>query len=200
MTEAQTLAVLLPKISKEVGAVKKDDYNQGQRFAFRGVDAVVNACHKAMHDNSVSVTPVVQEIDYVPVAIGRNATPATSVRVIVKFVFRGPAGDEVEVVVPAEGNDAADKGTAKAMSVALRICLLQVFMLPTDDVDPDATSDEQMPIHTALSRQIIELAQSKELAPARLKEEFEAHGGSGKLSACEDVSVLQATLDAIRAA
>ncbi|OZD23858.1 hypothetical protein CH253_08355 [Rhodococcus sp. 06-156-3C] len=200
MTEAQPLSVLLPKISAEVGAVKKDDYNQGQKFNFRGIDAVVNACHKAMHTNGVTVVPRLLSVEYVPVTIGRNATPATSVRVIAGYVFHGPAGDTVEALVPAEGNDSADKGTAKAMSVALRTALLQTFMLPTDDVDPDATYEEQVPIHVGLQRQIIAVAQQKGLQPADMAAEFKAHGGTGKLTECDDVFILKDTLEALEGA
>jgi hypothetical protein len=36
--------------------------------------------------------------------------------------------------------DSGDKATAKAMSVAFRTALLQVFFLPTDEKDPDEDS------------------------------------------------------------
>jgi len=39
--------------------------------------------------------------------------------------------------------DSGDKATAKAMSVAFRTALLQSLSLPTDEVDPDATSYER---------------------------------------------------------
>jgi hypothetical protein len=41
--------------------------------------------------------------------------------------------------------DSGDKGTPKAMSVALRVALIQVLMLPTKDLhpDPDSQSPER---------------------------------------------------------
>jgi hypothetical protein len=39
--------------------------------------------------------------------------------------------------------DSGDKGTAKAMSVAYRILLLQSLIIPTDDRDPDQDSYER---------------------------------------------------------
>jgi len=55
----------------------------------------------------------------------------------------GPGGDRLEATVAGEAMDAGDKATAKAMSVAFRIVLLQALALPTDDTDPDATSYER---------------------------------------------------------
>ena len=46
-------------------------------------------------------------------------------------------------MVPGESMDAGDKGTPKAMSVALRIALLQALCIPTDEPDPDTHSYER---------------------------------------------------------
>jgi hypothetical protein len=45
--------------------------------------------------------------------------------------------------VPGEAFDSGDKATAKAMSVAFRIALLQGLSLPTDETDPDAQTYER---------------------------------------------------------
>ena len=49
-------------------------------------------------------------------------------------------GSQVHAVTPGESLDTSDKGTAKAMSVAYRIALLQIFALPTQEptTDPDS--------------------------------------------------------------
>ncbi|KAA0021826.1 ERF family protein [Antrihabitans cavernicola] len=190
----------LNRVSKAVGAVRKDDFNQGQKFNFRGIDAVVNAVHAALNEHGVVVIPRVLTVDYLPVTIGRNATPATSVRLLVEYQFIGPAGDSVTAVVAAEGNDSADKGTAKAMSVALRTALLQALMLPTDEPDPDASYDEQVPEFVGLRNQLVELCQVKGLTPAEGTEQFKAVGGVGKISECTDVAVLRGAIDMIKGA
>jgi hypothetical protein len=51
-------------------------------------------------------------------------------------------GGTITATVASEAFDSGDKATAKAMSVALRTFLLQAFMLPTDDKDPDADTYE----------------------------------------------------------
>jgi hypothetical protein len=60
-----------------------------------------------------------------------------------KYTFYGPQGDSVTAAVAAEAMDSGDKAVAKAMSVAMRIALLQTLNLPTDEPDPDATSYER---------------------------------------------------------
>jgi hypothetical protein len=69
-----------------------------------------------------------------------KGTSMMCARVVVTYVFTGPAGDSLIACVPGEAMDAGDKSTAKAMSVAFRTALLQSLALPTDDVDPDAES------------------------------------------------------------
>jgi hypothetical protein len=71
------------------------------------------------------------------------------VKVMVRYTFHAPDGSSLETIVPAESFDSGDKATAKAMSVAFRTCLLQTLCLPTDDVDPDATSYERAPSKAA---------------------------------------------------
>jgi hypothetical protein len=136
----------LSAIMAEVGAVRKGDYNQGQRFNFRGIDAVVNAVSPALRRHGVVVTPDVQSFDYGTVEIGKNRTPMGHVRVIVKYTFTAGDGSSLTATVPGEAMDSGDKATAKAMSVAFRTALLQALALPTDEPDPDSQSYERAPV------------------------------------------------------
>jgi hypothetical protein len=70
---------------------------------------------------------------------GERPTPTREVTVRVRYRFLAPDGSHVDVVVPGESLDKSDKGVAKAMSVAYRIALIQLFCLPTDEPDPDAS-------------------------------------------------------------
>src|SRR3546814_4863143 len=69
--------------------------------------------------------------------------PTREVTVSATYRFYGPAGDYIEAAIPGESLDSGDKGTAKAMSVAYRIVLLQSLCIPTDDRDPDQASYER---------------------------------------------------------
>jgi hypothetical protein len=54
-------------------------------------------------------------------------------------------GSSVTTVITGEAMDSGDKATNKAMSVALKYALLQMFLIPTDDMrDPDATTHPEV--------------------------------------------------------
>lgn len=129
-------------VMAEVGAVKKDGVNQHQKFRFRGIDAVVNALSPAMRKYGLTVFPSKVEHRAGTMQLSGGKT-ATSPVVVVDYTFVGPEGDTFTSQVAAEAFDQGDKATAKAMSVALRTCLLQTFMLPTDDQDPDEHTYER---------------------------------------------------------
>ncbi len=130
-----SVTTIISQVMQDVRAVGKAE-KHGQGWSFRGVDAVVNALAPACRARGLVVLPQVvsHEADWLPAANGKQMR---SVVVTVKYVFTGPAGDCVEVVSVGEAFDHGDKATAKAMSVAFRTALLQAFMLPTDEPDPD---------------------------------------------------------------
>ncbi|GAA4680140.1 ERF family protein [Nocardioides nanhaiensis] len=128
----------LIRVMADVGAVGKEGYNQQQGFNFRGIDAVMKAVHPALVRHGVLVTPDLKSVTY-DAATTRSGGNLTLCRVVVAFVFTGPAGDRIAATVAAEAMDSGDKATAKAMSVAFRTALIQSLTMPTDEPDPDAT-------------------------------------------------------------
>lgn len=138
-----TIYQLLADVSAEVGAVKKADRNEHQRFNFRGIDAVVNAVHPKLTAHNITVVPQVIDHQYEQIEVGKNRTLSGHCRVLVDYTFYAPDGSCVTARVAAEAMDSGDKAYPKAMSVALRTALLQVLLLPTDEPDPDASSYER---------------------------------------------------------
>jgi hypothetical protein len=141
MTEL-TVHQAMAAVMEDVRSVRKADFNQQQRFSFRGVDSVVNAVGPAMRKHGVVVTPFLESVSYDDV-LTSNDKRQTACRVVVSFRFYGPAGDSVEAKVAAEAWDSGDKAAPKAMSVAFRVALLQSFALPTDEPDPDQDTYER---------------------------------------------------------
>ena len=130
----------LADVMAELPAVGKDSRNEQQGWNFRGVDAVVNAISPALRKHGVGVVPKVLDISYRDTTTaGRDPRPTREVTVKVKYTFFAEDGSSVSAIVPGESLDQSDKGSAKAMSVAFRIALLQVFALPTSEPDPDAS-------------------------------------------------------------
>jgi hypothetical protein len=142
MTETPTIHAALSAVMTEVQNVGKTGRNTDQNYSFRGVDAVVNAVGPVLRKHSVLLLPELLDASYRDVRTSRDK-PAREVTVRVRYTFVGPAGDSLEVTVPGESMDNGDKGTAKAMSVAYRIALLQALCIPTDEPDPDEKAYER---------------------------------------------------------
>ena len=134
---------LLSQVMEDVGAVKKGDRNDHQKFLFRGIDAVLNAVSPALRKHGVIVTPHTLDYQYETISVGNPPRPMGQVRVMVRYTFHAPDGSSIETVVPGESFDSGDKATAKAMSVAFRTCLIQALCLPTDEADPDTHTYER---------------------------------------------------------
>ena len=159
------IAQALSEIMKAVGAIAKKDKNTSQGFNFRGIDSVVNAVSPALQKFGVVVVPSVEECEYQTVEIGRNRTAMGHVRVKVTYTFIGANGDAIKATVVGEAMDSGDKATAKAMSVAFRTALLQSLSLPTDEVDPDATSYERSSVGDVLPAEavIVRISQATDI-------------------------------------
>lgn len=137
----------LADVMAAVRSLAKDEKYEGNRasdsYNFRGVDSVMNALGPALREARVILLPHLVSSTHETVLIGRNQTPMGYSKVTVRYRFVGPRGDHLDVQVPGEAMDSGDKAIAKAMSVALRIALLQTFVLPTDEPDPDSEKYER---------------------------------------------------------
>lgn len=124
-------------VKKAVGAIAKDRSNAQQGFKFRGIDDIENALHHALIEAGVSVVPVIQSFERHE-APTKNGGVATSVFVTVEHHFFAADGSSIVAATLGEGRDSGDKATAKAMTMARKTALLQVFGIPTDEEDPEA--------------------------------------------------------------
>lgn len=138
-----SVAEAVAAVMRDVGGVAKRDQNTQHGFAFRGIDAVLNAVGPALREHGAIVLPTVEDVTATTVEVGRNRTRMGHVAVTVTYTFVGPDGDTLTCRVPGEAMDSGDKATSKAMSVAFRTALIQALALPTDEPDPDATSYER---------------------------------------------------------
>lgn len=122
-------------VMNDVTALGKNQNNKHQNFSFRGIDDVMNICGPAFRKHGLNVRPV-----SVTSTTGQKQTKnsmAKTVDLIAIYEWANTDGDSCITQVAAESFDSGDKATAKAMSVALRTCILQTLCLPTDEPDPD---------------------------------------------------------------
>jgi hypothetical protein len=137
------------------GIAKREQYNAaGTRYNFRGVDTVVNTFGPVTLRHGVNIFPVKVEAEYRDTTTSKG-NKMRECTVTVSWMVMGPMGDTLPMLLQSQGEalDSADKGTAKAQSVALRVLLLSGGLTPTHDQDPDATHVErgEAPVRPAAS-------------------------------------------------
>lgn len=146
-------------ILKETKAITKSEKNQQQGFKFRGIDNVMNELHELFAKNDVFILQEVQGFttENRPTKSGGTNT---FTRATIKFCYMTTDGSHVDTVNVGEAMDSGDKGMNKAMSIALKYSLLQMFLIPTEEPkDPDLTTPEETD-YLALALQEISGAQS----------------------------------------
>jgi hypothetical protein len=179
MADAQTIHEALSAVMGDVQAVGK-----GQRvtsgpaqYAFRGVDAVVNAVGPALREHGVIVLPEVLE-DTFREYQSKSGGQMQECRVRMRYTFVGPDGSTLACSAIGQSSDSSDKAASKAQSVAYRVALLQALCIPTDEPDPDSASHERAApspvIPGALARRVRDACTTKEL-----RDLFRQRFGSG---------------------
>ena len=144
--EAPLIYSLIPQVMAEIGAVEKNRKNEQQKYSFRGIEDFYQAAHPAFVKHGVFCVPKVigheatsfeKSNDQGRITIWRHVT------VTVEHRFYAPDGSHVDVTTMGEGLDNSDKATNKAMSGAMKYALIELFSVPTQDVeDADRTSPE----------------------------------------------------------
>lgn len=129
-------------VMRDLGPIPKSKENTQQRFRFRGIDQVMNHLSVALPKAGIVVIPRVLERER-----SMRTTKGDSVLWVtdlhVEFTFYAEDGSSIVASTWGEGVDNFDKGTAKAHTFAHKSCLLEAFMIATEDlVDPDADSDQ----------------------------------------------------------
>jgi hypothetical protein len=137
----------LSKIMSEVDPITKGKTNTQQGYKFRGIDDLYNALHALFSKHQVFITSEVLDSTREERQTKSGGTLLYSI-VRVKFTLFTTDGSSVSSIIEGEAMDNGDKATNKALSVALKYCLMQMFLIPTEDLkslDPDNTSPEPMP-------------------------------------------------------
>ena len=182
MSDNPLIYARMAAIMAEVPAIGKDQRNQEQRYAFRGVDDVYNALHGLFAKHDVFVIPEVIDADYIQQertsAKGRTNL-VTDARLRISYHFYTSDGSSVTATVQGESRDYADKATNQATSSAIKYLLLQVFLIPTEDtveadhrspivgeaVEDDIDEAEKARLHAnAVKVQLVDLLGTEEAA------------------------------------
>jgi hypothetical protein len=142
VVEPLNIFQIISKISEEAGALAKTmAEGSGLKFAFRGIDGVINHLSPYFQKYGVVVIPaVVDKVTSTREIQGGKAITQTDLTVM--FTFYAPDGTSVAAQTVGLAQDYADRSAAQAQSVALRVALLQTFFLPTQDREPEVAGED----------------------------------------------------------
>ncbi len=124
----------------DIEAIAKSQKNREQGFQYRGIDDIYNSLNHILAKHKIFTVPTVlkrKEKD----SPTKSGAIWKHITLKVKYKFYTTDGSYVSAVVYGEGKDNSDKGSNKALSIAHKYALLQVFCIPTkDDKDPDSVT------------------------------------------------------------
>lgn len=134
----------ITKIMAEIPAIGKNKTNLQQKFKYRGIDDVMNAIQPLLAKYKVFIVPTVLEQTREERQTKGGGTLIYSICKI-KYTFYAEDGSNITAITIGEGMDSGDKATNKAMAIAMKYALFQVFCIPTDEMkDPDAETPDEI--------------------------------------------------------
>ena len=168
----------ITKIISEIPAIGKNKVNEQQKFRYRGIDDVMNAIQPLLAKYKVFIAPEVLEQKREERQTIKGGNLIYSICKI-KYTFYAEDGSSITAITIGEGMDSGDKATNKAMAVAMKYALFQVFCIPTDEMkDPDAeTPPETIAKIDNIKVQALKRAiENKGLNETDVQEVLEANG------------------------
>ena len=136
---------LIGKAMGKIGAIGKDSFNSQQKYKFRGIDAVYNALNPVLTEFGLFICPEVLDQKREE----RTTTNGGMLKYTIltmRYIVYAPDGSNITMTVVGEGMDSGDKSANKAMSVAMKYAMFQLFCIPTEEmIDPDKDSYEVTP-------------------------------------------------------
>lgn len=147
----------MSKIMAGITFIGKDQTNKQQGFQYRGIDDIYNSLHKLFAEHGVFTTSTILEKTREERTTKTGGILAfTCLRI--RYRFYASDGSYIETDVEGEGMDSGDKSSNKAMAIAHKYALLQVFMIPTDEIkDPDAETHEIINENVATAIEYLDL-------------------------------------------
>ena len=119
---------------KDIDAIGKNKKNLQQGYSFRGIDDAYNALHGILAKHGIFTVPQVLGKQSEERKTAKGGTLIFRI-IDIKYIFYADDGSCVEAVVVGEAMDSGDKASNKAMSTAHKYALLQVFAIPTEDLE-----------------------------------------------------------------
>lgn len=140
-SDVKTVSEAIAYVMTQVGFVQKEESDQ-LKYSFASEPAFIRAVRPHMVEVGLFIRPTKTEMISIDDFTSSKGTVIRSRIFKQTFTFEhAPSQTTKEVQVIGEGMDMGDKGSNKAMTVALKYALRQTLLIETGD-DPDATASE----------------------------------------------------------
>ena len=131
------------KAMADIDAIGKNSKNLQQGFMYRGIDDVYNALNPIMAKHGLFICPEVLDMKREE-RTTKNGSVIIYTVLTVKYTIFASDGSNVTLTVVGEAMDSGDKGVNKAMSIAMKYAMFQLFFIPTEAVDPDSETHKDI--------------------------------------------------------
>lgn len=121
----------------DIEAIGKNQQNQMQKFKFRGIDDLYNSLHGILAKNKIfTVIDVLGDNEQQKTTKSGGALIYRTLKI--KYTCYTTDGSSISGTVLGEAMDSGDKAANKAMAVAHKYFLTQLFAIPYENMDdPD---------------------------------------------------------------
>lgn len=152
----------IPAIGLEIEAIAKDRHNRSQDFNFRGIDDFYNMLSPLLAKHGVFTVPkVIKESR--EIRSSKSGGQLNYAILDMEYNFYSEDGSFITARVIGEGMDSGDKASNKAMAIAHKYALMQVFAVPTEDLsDPDYESHETVQKTIPIVKPVQQVAKPKQ--------------------------------------
>jgi len=138
---SRTVFRALSKVQADLAkkGISKGDYNDYDKYKFRGIDAVLNALAPILASHGLVLVPSVEESEIRTIQTAKG-TAMNHCKVKMAFTFYDADGDSITHTYHGEAMDRGDKSLNKACTAAYKYFLFQAFTIPVEGT-PDADSE-----------------------------------------------------------
>ena len=139
VSEIKSIFQKVADVQRKIVPIAKERNNQSQGFKFRGVEDVYNMVHPLLSEAGIFTTSrIVKDIREDKQT--KSGGTVTYTILDIEFTFFAEDGSFITSQARGEGMDSGDKGSNKAMAIAHKYALVQLFTIPYQDM-PDTDKD-----------------------------------------------------------